>query len=63
MQEVGKVNMNATGDDHVSFTASHIALSPCGRYILISTDGARIIMTAVSGVIPSFIEAHHLGLL
>ena len=47
--------MNAMGDDHVSFTASHLALSPCGKYILISTDGARIIMMAVSGEIPCLI--------
>lgn len=25
------VNMNATGDDHVSFFARHLAPSPCGR--------------------------------
>jgi hypothetical protein len=51
-QEVGKVNMNAMKDDHVSFTASHLALSPCGKYMLISTDGARIIMMAISGETP-----------
>jgi hypothetical protein len=26
-----KFNMNQTGDDHVSFSAMRLALSPCGR--------------------------------
>ncbi len=46
------MNLNATGDDHVSFTAAHLALSPCGSYLLISTDGARIIMMAIAGMLP-----------
>ena len=49
LQGVGKVNMNAQCDNHVSFTASHLAVSPCGKYILVSTDGARIIMFNVAG--------------
>ncbi|BDA40712.1 hypothetical protein COCOBI_01-3650 [Coccomyxa sp. Obi] len=48
-REVDKVNMNAQGDNHISFTASHLALSPCGKYLLVSTDGARIIMFKIAG--------------
>ena len=55
VQEVAKVNMNAQGDYHVSFTASHLALSPCGKYILVSTDGARIIMFKIAGGYDSFL--------
>ncbi|DBB06686.1 TPA: hypothetical protein ACH3X1_012194 [Trebouxia sp. C0004] len=44
LKEHSKVNMNARGDDHVSFSASHLAVSPCQRYLLVSTDGSRIIM-------------------
>ena len=51
--------MNATGDDHVSFTASYLSLSPCGKYLLISTDGARIIMMAVEGVPLSHADFAH----
>ena len=58
VQETGKVNMNAAGDDHVSFTASYLSLSPCGKYLLISTDGARIIMMAVQGVNTSLHLVH-----
>jgi len=49
LQENSKVNMNAMGDDHVSFSASHLAVSPCKRYLLVSTDGSRIIMFRVKG--------------
>jgi len=47
-QEVSKVNMNAHGDTHVSFVAKHLAMSPCSKYLLISTDGGRIIMMNTS---------------
>ena len=43
------MNMNAMGDDHVSFSASHLAVSPCKRYLLVSTDGSRIIMFRTRG--------------
>ena len=49
MQEMGTVNMNAMGDDHVSFSASHLALSPDQRYLLVSTDGPRLLMLRVRG--------------
>ena len=41
--------MNALGDDHVSFSASHLAASPCKKYLLVSTEGSRIIMFRVQG--------------
>lgn len=40
------VNMNATGDDHVSFTALDMSLSPDGKFVLVSTDRNRLIMFA-----------------
>ena len=48
-QEDERVNMNALGDDHVSFSASHLAASPCGEYLLVSTDGPRIVMFRIAG--------------
>ena len=43
------MNMNAMGDDHVSFSASHLAASPCNKYLLVSTEGSRIIMFRIKG--------------
>ena len=31
------INLNAFGDDYVSFVAMHISFSPDGKYILVST--------------------------
>ena len=42
-----KVNMNQTGDDHVSFAALDLALSPNGKYLLVSTDKSRLILYPV----------------
>lgn len=36
--------MNATGDDHVSFTAMHIECNPSGSHLLVQTDKDRIIV-------------------
>ena len=36
--------MNATGDDHVSFTAMYIECSPSGNHLLVQTDKDRIIV-------------------
>ncbi len=47
VQEVRRINMNAQGDDHVSFSAAHLALQ--GQYLLVSTDGPRIIMYNITG--------------
>ena len=49
VQETGTVNLNMRGDDHVSFSGSHLALSPDGKYLLVSTDGPRILMLRVRG--------------
>ena len=49
VQEHSKVNMNAMGDDHVSFSASHLAASPCHKFLLVSTEGSRLIMFRVKG--------------
>ena len=37
-------------DDHVSFYGSHLALSPCGKLLLVSTEGARLIIFRVKGI-------------
>lgn len=36
-------------DDHVSFYASHLALSPCGKMLLVSTEGPRLVIYRVRG--------------
>ncbi|XP_064383453.1 WD repeat-containing protein 5B-like [Halichondria panicea] len=38
------INMNAFGDDFVSFVAMHTSFSPDGMYILVSTDKDRLII-------------------
>ena len=49
------MNMNAFGDDFVSFTAMVVSYSPSGKYLLVSTDKDRLILfdrmtgTQVSG--------------
>ena len=35
--QVRQININAFGDDYVSFTVMHITFSPDHKYILIST--------------------------
>ena len=52
--------MNAMGDDHVSFSASHLAVSPCRRFLLVSTDGSRIIMFRVKGKHSNIIPVVHI---
>lgn len=42
--EERRLNMNASGDDHVSFSAMHLALSPCGAFLLVSADNGRLII-------------------
>ena len=44
--EQSKVNMNLTGDDHVSFSAMHIALSPDATLLAVATDQHRLIVLA-----------------
>jgi WD40 repeat protein len=49
LRELPRVNMNAAGDDHVSCHARHLALSPCGRYLLVCTDGTRMLVLRTAG--------------
>ena len=45
--------MNATLDEHVSFTALDVNFSPDGDYLLVSTDKSRMIMYRIeSGSTP-----------
>jgi hypothetical protein len=37
------MNLNASGDTHVSFFARHLVPSPCGRFLLVSTDTGRMV--------------------
>ena len=41
--------MNALGDDHVSFSAAHLAASPCGRLLLVSGDNGRLVVFETAG--------------
>merc|ERR1712137_804260 len=41
---ISRIDMNATGDDHVSFTAMHVECSPGGDHLLVQTDKDRIIV-------------------
>lgn len=41
--------MNALGDDHVSFSAAHLAVSPCGRLLLVSGDNGRLVVYETAG--------------
>eukprot|EP00038_Savillea_parva_P031309 m.84906 g.84906 ORF g.84906 m.84906 type:complete len:412 (+) comp9611_c0_seq3:67-1302(+) len=38
------INMNANGDNWVSFTAMDVSFSPSGQFILVSTDKERLIL-------------------
>ena len=49
VKEERRLNMNATGDDHVSFAAAHLTLSACGEYLLVSADNGRLITYALTG--------------
>ena len=42
--ESSKINLNLTGDDHVSFSAMNIALSPDGSLLAIATDQHRLLV-------------------
>eukprot|EP00795_Rhopilema_esculentum_P013939 gene13939-4894_t len=44
INECDQLNMNAFGDDYVSFNAMDLNISPSGRYLLTSTDQQRIIL-------------------
>ena len=42
--ELRRANMNLTGDDHVSFSALHSALSPDGTLLAVATDQHRLLV-------------------
>ncbi|XP_032239481.2 probable cytosolic iron-sulfur protein assembly protein CIAO1 [Nematostella vectensis] len=42
--EIKAINMNALGDDYVSFTAMDISCCPSDKFILVSTDKNRLII-------------------
>ena len=43
-----KVNMNEAGDDHISFAARHLALSPDGRRVVLAGCTAGTVVDAVN---------------
>ena len=43
--------MNALGDDHVSFSAAHLAASACGRLLLVSGDNGRLVVYETAGTL------------
>ena len=47
--EERRINLNVVGDDFVSFSAQHLALSPDGEFVLVSTDNGRLIMLERTG--------------
>lgn len=50
-RETATVNMNVTGDDHVSFSAMNVALSPDGGLLAVATDQHRLIVMAAGTVV------------
>ena len=43
------INMNALGDEHVSFSARQLDVSPDGKHLLVSTDSPRILLLRIQG--------------
>ncbi|EGC30623.1 hypothetical protein DICPUDRAFT_157617 [Dictyostelium purpureum] len=41
---IDRYNMNSNGDDHVSFSALEFSITPCKKYLLVSTDRNRLIL-------------------
>ena len=41
--------MNALGDEHVSFSARQLDISPDGKHLLVSTDSPRILLLRIQG--------------
>lgn len=44
-----KVNLNALKDNHVSFSARQLQVSPDSKYLLVSTDTSRIVLLRIKG--------------
>ena len=50
LQEAGRVNLNDfEWDQHLSFSAATLDLSPDGSFLLVSTDGPRILVLRIRG--------------
>ncbi|KAL4426975.1 hypothetical protein ABPG77_009536 [Micractinium sp. CCAP 211/92] len=50
VHEERRINLNGPGgDDHVSFSAAHLALSPCGHMLLVSADNGRLVLYERAG--------------
>ena len=45
------INLNAFGDDHVSFTPMHISFSPCGSFILVSTGTVCLRLSCLGSIL------------
>lgn len=50
VQLARSINLNAVGDDYVSFSAAHLALAPGGEMVLVSADNGRLIVLELEGV-------------
>ena len=44
LSDVRLLNMNELGDEHVSFSAMDISISPNGKYILVCTDKDKLLL-------------------
>ncbi len=40
--------MNALGDDYVSFHCAALAVSPCGRMLMVATDKPRVVVFEIA---------------
>ena len=49
VREERRINLNALGDDHVSFSAAALALSLCRRMLLVSADNGRLLVYETEG--------------
>ena len=53
------MNMNAQDwDDHVSFSATHLAESPNGKMLAVSTDGPRIVIYRIESAVVYVRDEH-----
>jgi COMPASS component SWD3 len=59
-EEVGRLNMNTNGDDHVSFTIMHLSCSTSGQLWLATTDKHRS-MLCLAGKSPARVIRNFFG--
>lgn len=53
--------MNEAGDDHVSFYAMQLQQSPCGRFLLVATEGPRLLVLRIPASISAASAAASAG--